>query len=107
MRRAAHAQRRVRHVDLDIVPAARVRGGARRAVVAPEQRLPGEGLPLSRRGTGPTAWSRTSSGGGSTCARPAPGGARRPRTELVFVSLENGIDTAWLHGKLADAVAPA
>ena len=34
-------------------------------------------------------------------------GSAPPRTELVFVSLENGIDTAWLHGKLADAVAPA
>ncbi len=34
-------------------------------------------------------------------------GSAPPKTELVFVSLENGIDTAWLHGKLADAVAPA
>jgi G3E family GTPase len=33
-------------------------------------------------------------------------GSAQPRTELVFVSLENGIDTAWLHGRLAATAAP-
>ena len=43
-------QRPVRDVDLDVVPAARVRGGARRAGLASERRLPGERLRPPRRG---------------------------------------------------------